>query len=123
MKTDYYKIPIVSSWGAVTLVHHEGLITPERRWTVISLDEKNLPIRPEDLFPDAFSSGRVKSVIVVIRRTGDPTPTDLDVKCCEAWKNAFDKLDVKLADFIIICGGSHYSFAAEKVEGPGPKGF
>lgn len=122
MKTDYYKIPIVSSWGAVTLVNHEGLITPEHRWTIISLDEKNLPIRPEDVLHN-LCAGNVKSAIVVIRRTGDPKPTDLDIKCCEAWKNALDKTDVKLADFIIMCGGSHYSFAAERTEGPGPKGF
>lgn len=123
MKTDYYKIPIVSSWGAVTLVNHEGLITPEQRWTIISLDENNLPIRPEDYVDQNPFAGNVKSVIVVIRRTGDPTPTDIDIKCCEAWKNALNMIGVALTDFIIMCGGSHYSFASEKVEGPGPKGF
>lgn len=120
MKTDYYKIPIVSSWGAVTLVNHEGLITPGRLWTLIALDENKLPLRPEDASP---LSPRVKSVIVVIRRAGDPTPTPAEIKYCGAWKKAIEGLGAQLADFIVMCGSSHYSFASEKVEGPGPKGF
>lgn len=122
MKTDYYKIPIVSSWGAVTLVNHEGLITPEQRWTVISLDGNNIPIRPEEISQNPFAAN-VKSVIVVVRRTGDPTPTEEDLKYCAAWKKSVEALGAKLADYIIMCGGSHFSFASEKVEGPGPKGF
>lgn len=118
MKQDLYKVPIVSSWGAVTLVNHEGLITPERRWTAIALDDKNLPIRPEDV---KSNPGAVKSVIVVTRRTGDPTPSETEIKYAKAWKKAL--APVPLADYIIICGGSHYSFASEKIEGPGPKGF
>lgn len=117
-KQDLYKVPIVSSWGAVTLINHEGLITPEHRWTAIPLDEKNLPIRPEDL---ERNPGAVKSVIVVIRRTGNPTPTQEEVQYAAAWKKAL--APVPLADFIIICGASHYSFASEKVEGPGRMGF
>ena len=122
MKQDLYKIPIVSSWGAVTLVTHEGLITPMQHWTVISLDENNVPIRPEDVYQNPFAAN-VKAVIVVTRRTGDPAPTEDEIKFCAAWKKAVEGLGAKLADYIIICGGSHYSFASERIEGPGPKGF
>lgn len=118
MKQDLYKIPIVNSWGAVTLVNHEGLITPDHRWTAIALDEQNLPIRPEDLESNPQA---VKSVIVVTRRTGNPTPTETEIKFAAAWKKAL--APIPLADYIIICGGSHYSFDSEKVEGPGRMGF
>ena len=118
MKQDLYKVPIVSSWGAVTLVNHEGLITPDHRWTAISLDDRNLPIRPEDLEQNLKA---VKSVIVVTRRTGNPTPTQQEIQYAAAWKKAL--APVPLADYIIICGGSHYSFASEKIEGPGRMGF
>lgn len=120
MKQDLYKVPIVSSWGAVTLVRHEGLITPDHRWTVIALDEKNLPIKPEDLDAKPLA---VKSFIVVTRRTGDPTPTETEIQFCAAWKKALTGIGVQLADYIVLCGDSHYSFADDRVWGPGPKGF
>lgn len=120
MKQDLYKVPIISSWGAVTLVNQEGLIDPMHRVAAIALDEKNLPMRPEELDRDPM---RMKSLVVVTRRTGDPRPSDLEISFCAAWKKALDGSGVVLADYIIMSGGSHYSFATEKVEGPGPKGF
>lgn len=119
-KQDLYKVPIISSWGAVTLVNHEGLIDPMHRVAAIALDEKNLPMRPEELDRDPM---RMKSLVVVTRRTGDPRPSDLEISFCAAWKKALDGSGVVLADYIVMSGGSHYSFATEKVEGPGPKGF
>lgn len=118
MKQDLYKVPIVSSWGAVTLVNHEGLIDPLHRTCVITLDKDSRPIRPGDVTPE-----NAKSIIVVTRRTGDPTPTEQEKQFCEAWRKALEETPAVLADYIIICGASHYSFASEKVEGPGRMGF
>lgn len=113
-----YKTPIVNSWGAVTLVNHCGLITPEKRWCVISLDKDGKPIYPENVGPD-----KVRSIILVTRRTGDPTPTKEELLFCDAWRKAAESAGISLTDYIIICGGSHYSFASERVEGPGRMGF
>lgn len=115
-----YQTPILNSWGVVTLVNYCGLITPERRTTVVFLGEGNKPIRPEDV---AENPGLAKSCVVVTRRTGDPRPTEADRKSCDAWHKALAGTNLMLSDYIIICGGSHYSFANERVEGPGPKGF
>lgn len=117
-----YKTPIVSSWGAVNFVNHSsyGLINPEHPCAVIFLDENNCPRYLEDAENDPL---KTKSFVVVVRRSGDPRPTETDIKCCEAWKKACEGTGIDLADYIIVCGGSHYSFASEKVEGPGPKGF
>lgn len=117
-KQDLYKVPIVSSWGAVTFVNHEVLIDPLHRACTIALDKDNLPIKPEDITPL-----NIKAVIVVTRRTGDPTPTEQEKQFCEAWRKALEETPAVLADYIIICGASHYSFASEKVEGPGRMGF
>lgn len=113
-----YRTPIINSWGAVTLVNHCGLITPEKRWCVISLDKDSRPIYPEDVTP-----GNLKSFIVVTRRTGDPTPTKEEVMFCEAWRKAAEDAGSTLVDYIIMCGAHHYSFADEQVHGPGKIGF
>ncbi len=116
-----YKTPIVNSWGAVTLVNHCGLITPDHPKTVIFLDENG---RPRHLGDAKNEPLKTKALIVVQRRTGDPHPTEIEIEECKAWKEICNKMgDVKLADFIIMSGAHHYSFADETVQGPGPKGF
>lgn len=115
-----YNTPIVNSWGAVTFVNHTGLLTPDHPQNAIPLDKDNKPLHVEDA---TANPDKLDGFIVVHRRTGDPRPTEGEIKTCEAWKKALEKIRVRLVDFIIICGGSHYSFATEKVEGPGPKGF
>jgi hypothetical protein len=115
-----YNTPINNSWGAVTFVNHTGLLTPDHPQNAIPLDKDNKPLYQEDAraYP-----GKLDGFIVVHRRTGDPRPTEGEIKVCEAWKKTLSLLDLRFVDFIIICGASHYSFANEKVEGPGPKGF
>lgn len=120
MEQDIYKTPILNSRSAVTLVKHEGLITPEHRCATISLDANHLPIRPEDIESDPLA---VKSVIVVTRRTGDPTPTPTEIEFCAAWKKALDGTGVQLVDYIIMSGGAYYSFADERTRGRKPKGI
>lgn len=115
-----YGTPINSSWGAVTFVNHTGLITPDHRLAVILLDKDSKPRHLDEANADPLGT---KGFIVLVRRTGDPRPTEAEIEMCKAWKKAAADTAISLVDFIIICGGSHYSFASEKVEGPGPKGF
>ena len=116
-----FSTPITNSWGAVTFVNHGfALVDSDHPNTCILLDKDNIPIRLEDAEKNPLGT---KGFIVVVRRTGDPRPTEDEIKMAESWKKAVIGTDIKIVDFIIICGGSHYSFATEKVEGPGPKGF
>lgn len=115
-----YGTPINSSWGAVTFVNHTGLITPDHRTAVILLDKDSKPRHLDEANADPLGT---KGFIVLVRRTGDPRPTEAEIEMCKAWKKAAADTAISIVDFIIICGGSHYSFASEKVEGPGPKGF
>lgn len=115
-----YNTPIVSSWGAVTFVNHTGLLTPDHPQSAIFIDKDSKPLRIEDA---SAHVDRIAGVIIVHRRTGDPRPTEWEIKACDAWRRALAPFKLGLVDFIIICGGSHYSFASEKVEGPGRMGF
>ena len=115
-----YKTPIVNSWGAVTFVNHTGLITPDHKFAIIMLDKDGKPRHLDEANADPLGT---KGFIVLVRRTGDPRPTEAEIEMCKAWRKAAAETNVAFVDFIIMCGGSHYSFASEKVEGPGPKGF
>lgn len=114
-----YNTPINNSWGAVTFVNYTGLITPDHKMAAILLDKDNKPRHMYEANADPLGT---KGIIVLVRRTGDPRPTEAEIEMCKAWKDVAGSTIV-LVDFIIMCGGSHYSFATEKVEGPGPKGF
>ena len=111
-----YDTPIKNSLGAVTLVNQCGLIYPGYQCTVIFLDENDKPLYPEDAKNNPKC---LNGLIVVHRRTGDPHPTDEEIKTADAWRKTLALTDIRFVDYIIICGGSHYSFAAEKVVGPG----
>ena len=115
-----YNTPIVNSWGAVTFVNHTGLITPDHKIAAIMLDKDGKPRHLDEANADPLGT---KGLIVLVRRTGDQRPTEAEIEMCKAWRKAAAGTNVAFVDFIIMCGGSHYSFASEKVEGPGPKGF
>lgn len=59
-------------------------------------------------------SGGGTGLIVVQKRTGDPMPTDADIKTAEATRAACDTIDRDFIDYIIIGTGEYYSFADER---------
>lgn len=73
---------------------------------IIHVDEKQRPL-PRNAGGAGF--------IVVERRAGDPTPTDMEIKKAEAARGVADLIDRQFIDYIIIGTDGFYSFACERV--------
>lgn len=111
-----YETPITSSRDAVSFALRTGIIDPDHKHAAILLDKDGRPRRLSEADADPLGT---KGFIYLMRRTGDPAPEEHEVWLCDALRKAAAGTRTKFVDFIIICGGSHYSFAAEKVVGPG----
>lgn len=100
------KRPITSSLQAVRYALRTNL-NPTDWPRVIHTDEEDRPL--------LRSAGGGFGFIYLTKRSGDPTPTDIDRAIAEAAKMAADQLDRRFIDYIIIGTDSYYSFADERI--------
>jgi len=106
--------PVRTSSDIVSLIYETGMLTPFHKDAYLFFDDNNVLCARDNATQFAY----------VKRRTGDPTPTLEEIEFCKGLKKVAEYSSrLSFMDFIIMCGGSHYSFATEKVEGPGPNGF
>ncbi|MCL2111695.1 MAG: DNA repair protein RadC [Clostridiales bacterium] len=72
-------------------------------------------VEPRDVFRPAVKRGATGIILVHNHPSGDPTPSDDDVKATEQIEKAGELIGVKLIDHIIIGSGRHVSLRDMKV--------
>jgi DNA repair protein RadC len=111
---------------AVALVKGEMENLDQEHFKVILLNTKNnvigistitigtlnsCLINPREAYKEALRKNAAGIVAVHNHPSGNPTPSDSDIKMAEKLKKAGNILDIKLLDFIIIGKGNYISFA------------
>ena len=72
-------------------------------------------ISPRELYIRALLSGAVQVILCHNHPSGNAEPSDEDIKVTDRVKKAGELMDVRLADHVIIAGGSYYSFKEERM--------
>jgi DNA repair protein RadC len=65
---------------------------------------------PREVFEKAIRAGAASIIVVHNHPSGDPTPSDDDVRLTRRLVEAGKILGIRLLDHVIVCKDSHYSF-------------
>jgi DNA repair protein RadC len=65
---------------------------------------------PREVFERAIRAGAANVIVVHNHPSGDPTPSDDDVRLTRRLVEAGKILGIRLLDHVVVCRNSHYSF-------------
>ena len=118
--------PLINSWDRlvnylrIAMTHHDT-----ERFRVLFLDIRNkliadeeqqtgtvnhTPVYPREVIRRALELGASAIILVHNHPSGDPAPSDADIRMTGEIKDAGAKLGVVLHDHIVIAKGGHTSF-------------
>lgn len=117
--------PIIFDWQS--LLHYCALSVrgPEERFHVLYLDKKNrvisderlaigtvdhVPVYPREILKRALLLNASALILVHNHPSGDPTPSEEDVKMTLKIKSACDHLGIVLHDHVVVGATSEISF-------------
>ena len=68
-------------------------------------------VHPRDVFRQAVAAGAAAVVLIHNHPSGDPSPSEEDIRLTRQLLKAGDDLQIPVVDHIIVAGGRWYSFA------------
>ncbi|MEL7182291.1 MAG: DNA repair protein RadC [Pseudomonadota bacterium] len=121
--------PVLSSWDALleylqTAMSHQGL----ERFRVLYLDRKNVliadeelaegtvdhvPVYPREVVKRALELNASAMILVHNHPSGDPTPSEADIRMTYAIRDAAEVLGLILHDHLIVGKATELSFRSE----------
>ncbi len=126
IKDELHERKVLTSWKAV-LDYLKAALAFEKKeqFRVLFLDNKNAliadeimqqgtidhtPVYPREVVKRALDLGSKSIILVHNHPSGDPAPSDADLKMTNRIVQAAATLEIEVHDHIIIGGNSHFSF-------------
>jgi DNA repair protein RadC len=78
---------------------------------IVSIGHLNASlVHPRELFKDVIKKSSAAVILVHNHPSGDPTPSDEDIRVTKRLCEAGELLGIKVLDHIIVAGGRYLSF-------------
>ena len=72
-------------------------------------------VHPREVFRDAIRASAASIILIHNHPSGDPSPSEDDLKITQKLIKASKLLEIKIADHLIVTQDSHFSFAEQKL--------
>jgi DNA repair protein RadC len=72
-------------------------------------------VHPREVFKDAISSSAASVIFIHNHPSGDPTPSEDDIKMTKRLIEAGEIIGIEVLDHIIICDREHLSMKAKNL--------
>jgi len=126
LKEKATSLPIINSWQALLdYIHFSMGHKKIEHFRVLFLDKKNkllsdelqsegtidhTPVYPREVVKRALELGATAILLVHNHPSGDPTPSDDDIRMTEAISKAAEALNIRLHDHVIAAKSDYFSF-------------
>lgn len=123
--------PVIGSWNALIDYCHLTIANSEvERFHVLYMDNQNrliedvchhtgtvdhTPVYPREILKKALLVNACALILVHNHPSGNPSPSDADVKMTEKVVLALDQLGIRVHDHIIVGAGTEFSFRANSL--------
>ena len=130
LATFLHQNPLLSSWDALVDYAHLTIADSTiEKFHVLHLDNKNrliadvqmgigtvnhVPVYVREVVRQALLNNAKAMILVHNHPSGDPTPSDADIKMTKSIIKAADLFDITVHDHLVVCPntGTEYSFRA-----------
>lgn len=129
MKQELMEKPLLNNWTRLMDYCHMGMDhETKEHFRILFLNKKNFliedeiqasgtvdhtPAYPREIVKRALELGATAMILMHNHPSGDPTPSDADIKMTEMIINAARPFCITVHDHIVITRGKHFSFKQE----------